>query len=183
MLTDDNQPQDKDKQAINEKTGSEEAQGQHLAQEYLDGWKRERAAFANYKKDELERLATLQLLLKRQFFSRLLPILDSFELALKSTPQDLQASDWFKGYVYIKKQFNDMLKEEGIQVIEAKGKEFDPHIHEAIETSPEQESQEDGKLMVQEELQKGYTLGEFVLRPARVRVGKEHTNDHQQRSS
>jgi len=182
-MADDNQLQDNDKQAINDQTNSEEAPGQRLAQEYLDGWKRERAAFANYKKDELEHLATLQLLLKRQFFSKLLPILDSFELALKATPQDLQASDWFKGYAYIKKQFADMLKDEGIQVIETQGKEFDPHIHEAIETSQEQESQEDGKLIVQEELQKGYKLGEFVLRPARVRVGKELTNNHQQRSN
>ena len=183
-MTDDNQLQDiPDVRGKQDEAHNEEMQGQRLAQEYLDGWKRERAAFANYKKDELERLATLQLLLKRQFFSQLLPILDSFELALKATPQNLQTSDWFKGYAYIKKQFADMLKDEDIQVIETQGKEFDPHIHEAIETSQEQESQGDGKLMVQEELQKGYKLGEFVLRPARVRVGKENNKNHHQRSS
>lgn len=143
---------------------------QELAQEYLDGWKRERAAFENYRKDEAERLAGLQMRLVRNFLSKLLPILDSFELALKATPEDAQKSDWFTGYTFIKKQLDDLLKEEGIEIIETMDKEFNPYVHEAIET---QNTQGEGALVVIEELQKGYRIGDFVLRPARVRVGKK----------
>ncbi len=144
------------------------------AGEYLDGWKRERAAFENYKKDEYERINEVRLRAIRDFLTRLVPILDSFELALKSTPEEAQKSDWFKGYTYIKKQFEDFLKEEGIEEIETKGKEFDPRLHEAIEHVEPQEGQGgQGKLMVAEEMQKGYKLNDYIIRPARVRVGKK----------
>ncbi|MBI3335530.1 MAG: nucleotide exchange factor GrpE [Candidatus Portnoybacteria bacterium] len=137
-----------------------------LAKEYLDGWKRERAAFDNYKKDEALRMDQLRLWMTRAFLAKLFPIIDSFELALKHTPEEMKASDWFSGYTYIKKQFGDILKEEGIEEIDTKGKEFDPRFMEAVE----KEEGEGEKLMVSEELQKGYKIGDYMLRPARVRV-------------
>lgn len=149
----------------------EEKTPEALLQEYLDGWKRERAAFENYRKDETQRLIQVRVHLMRGILAKLLPILDSFELALKATPEDAKNSDWFKGYTFIKKQFEDMLKEEGIQSIDTHNQVFDPYVHEAIET--QDNASGDGPLIVLEELQKGYQLGDTVLRPARVRVGKK----------
>lgn len=141
------------------------------ANEYLDGWKRERAAFENYKKEEYERAGEVRLRTIRDFLTRLLPMMDSFELALKSTPEEAKKSNWFIGYTYIKKQFDDFLKEEGIEEIETAGKAFDPRLHEAIEH--EKENGEEGALIVKEEMQKGYKVNDYIIRPARVRVGKK----------
>lgn len=140
------------------------------ASEYLDGWKRERAAFENYKKEEYERMGEMRVRTIRDFLIRLLPIVDSFELALKNTPQEAQKSEWFAGYTYIKKQFEDFLREEGIEEIETSGKEFDPRIHEAIEHEGDKEG---SNLVVGEVLQKGYKINDYIIRPARVRVGKK----------
>jgi molecular chaperone GrpE len=138
------------------------------AQEYLEGWKRERASFENYKKEESERLGHVRALMQRDLLARLLPVIDNFELALKSTPQDAQKSEWFVGYTYIKKQFDQFLRDEGIEEIQTEGKEFDPYLHEAVES----EGNGQGKHLVQEELQKGYKINDYVLRPARVKVKK-----------
>ena len=141
------------------------------AQEYLDGWKRERAEFENYKKDETLRLQARDIFIKRMFLLKLLPILDSFDLALKNTPEDAKKSDWFLGYTFIQKQFEDFLKGEGIEIVETKEKEFNPTLHEAIEIEGEGE-----RMTVQEELSRGYKIGEFVIRPARVKVQRTTNN-------
>lgn len=141
-----------------------------LAKEYLDGWQRERAAFENYKKEEVQHLEEFKLRLARNFLAKLLPILDSFDLALKGTPDEVKQSPWFTGYTYIKKQFEDMLREEGIEAIQTEGQPFDPRFHEAIES---EEGEGQGALVVVQELQKGYRLKEYILRPARVRVSRK----------
>jgi len=140
---------------------------QERLNEYLEGWKRERAEFENYKKDEAERIGKRDIYAKRLFLLKLLPILDSFDLALKSTPEDAKKSEWFVGYSYIQKQFEDFLQSEGIEMIETKEREFNPLLHEAIEIEGEGD-----KMMIKEELSRGYKIGEFVLRPARVKVEK-----------
>ena len=137
------------------------------AQEYLEGWKRERADFENYKKEEATRMSQRDVYIKRLFLLKLLPILDSFDLALRNTPEDAKKSDWFVGYTYIQKQFEDFLKGEGIEIIETKDKEFDPLLYEAIEIEGEGE-----RMIIKEELARGYKMGEFVVRPARVKVQK-----------
>ena len=141
------------------------------AQEYLEGWKRERAEFENYKKDEALRLQARDIFTKRMFLLKLLPIFDSFDLALKSTPEEAKKSDWFIGYIFIQKQFEDFLKGEGISMIETEGKEFNPSQHEAIEIEGEGE-----QMMVKEELARGYKIGDYVVRPARVRVKRVINN-------
>ena len=138
---------------------------QDKAQEYLEGWKRERAEFENYKKDEALRLQARDIFAKRMVLLKLLPIFDSFDLALKNTSDEAKKSDWFLGYTFIQKQFEDFLKGEGIEMIETNGKKFDPTLHEAIEIEGEGE-----KMMVKEELSRGYKIGDYVIRPARVKV-------------
>lgn len=154
-----------DKDVAKDEVKSEDSE----KEEYLAGWKRERAEFENYKKEEGARMSQRDVYVKRLFLLKLLPILDSFDLALKSIPEDAKKSDWFAGYSYIQKQFEEFLKGEGIEIIETKDKEFDPSLHEAIEIEGEGET-----MMIQEELSRGYKIGELVVRPARVKVQKIH---------
>ncbi len=163
MTTQDIKDEVKDERPIKEFLEPQEDK----AQEYLEGWKRERAEFENYKKEEAARMSQRDVYVKRLFLLKLLPILDSFDLALKNTPEDAKKSDWFLGYTYIQKQFEDFLEGEGIEVIETKDKAFDPLLHEAIESQGEGEN-----IVIKEELSRGYKIGEFIVRPARVRVEK-----------
>ncbi len=133
------------------------------ADEYLNNWKRERADFVNYKKDELERTLSLIKHSTEKFVVKLLPILDNLYLAQKHLSDD--------GLAQVIKQFEEFLKKEGIEPIETIGKQFDPNFHEVVEeVSGHPMSTESG--MVVEEMQKGYKLGEKVLRPAKVIINK-----------
>lgn len=162
-MNNDRKPQEENKEKDWEK----------LAGEYLDGWKRERAAFDNYRKEDVERFSQAHQRMMRNFLTALLPILDNFELAFTHTPEEVRKSEWFLGYTYIKKQFEDFLAQEGVKDIETKEKEFNPRLHEAIEIIEPEGEKAEGSLRIIEELRKGYILGDFVIRPARVRVKRE----------
>lgn len=129
--------------------------------EYLNGWKRERADFLNYKKDEMERIGQLAKYANEEIIINLLPILDNLCLAAKHINDP--------GVNQIKKQLEDFLKKEGIEAIETLGKKFDPNTMDAIEDVQAQEG-ESG--VVIEELQRGYTMHGKLIRPARVKISK-----------
>ena len=124
-------------------------------QEYLNGWKRERADFLNYKKDEMERIGSLVKYANEEIILNILPILDNLCLA-ESHIKD-------PGLSQIKKQLEDFLQKEGIEVIKTKDQPFDPNFMEAIDGDGE---------TVSEELQRGYTLHGKLIRPAKVKVAK-----------
>jgi molecular chaperone GrpE len=96
----------------------------------------------------------------------LLPVLDSFERALqvKSEPADFRS-----GVELIYKQLQDALAKVGVKAIPAKGEQFDPHVHEAIEMV---ETSDAADHEVIEELQRGYRIKDRLLRPAMVKVAK-----------
>jgi molecular chaperone GrpE len=96
----------------------------------------------------------------------LLPVLDSFERALqvKSDPADFRS-----GVELIYKQLQDALAKLGVRAIPAKGEQFDPHVHEAIELV---ETTDVPDHEVLEELQRGYKIKDRLLRPAMVKVAK-----------
>ncbi len=96
----------------------------------------------------------------------LLPVLDAFECAL-AAHDDPAYEDYRKGFELIYRQLWDTLARQGLERIEAEGKPFDPHVHQAIERV-ETEEYEDGRVI--EVLQPGYRLRGKVLRPATVRV-------------
>ena len=136
-------------------------------EEYLNNWKRERADFINYKKEEAERMVNLMKYGKEDIILEILPILDNIYLAEKSIPKHIEEDNWIKGFKMIQKQLEDFLKQKGIEEIETVGKQFNPETMEAIQ---EEDGDEPGK--VKEELQKGYIMDGKVLRPAKVRVTK-----------
>ncbi|MEE9267268.1 MAG: nucleotide exchange factor GrpE, partial [Gammaproteobacteria bacterium] len=144
-------------------------QAKAQAQEYLEGWQRARAEFANYKKrvardqeDARQRIAADTLM-------KYLGVIDDLERALKERPDDGEAEAWAEGIELIYRKMSGVLETEGVEVIDAEGENFDPTMHEAI-SHDESEEHEEGEVI--EVVQPGYRLGERVLRPAMVRVAK-----------
>ena len=134
---------------------------QKLKHEYLQGWQRARADFLNYKKEEMERMGDVLKYAQEGLILKMLPLLDNFEIALKNLPD--------KGFSQIKKQFQDFLKEQGVEEIKSVGEKFDPNLHEVVEEI-ETEGKEGGAVL--EEVQKGYTINGRLLRPAKIKVSK-----------
>jgi molecular chaperone GrpE len=137
------------------------------AAEYLEGWQRARAEFANYKKrveterEQLRRTGTEALLLK------LLPVVDDFERAFQTLPEESAGAAWVDGFRMILRKLQAILESEDVTPIEAAGQPFDPLWHEAV-LQEETEEHPDG--YVTEEMQRGYRLGGRVLRPSMVKV-------------
>ena len=139
------------------------------ADEYLDGWQRARAEFANYKKRvEREQAHTYQMA-AGEIVKRYLGILDDLERALKDRPREGDGAAWANGIELIYNKLVSILESEGVTPIEVEGQFFDPNLHEAI-SADESDQHESGEII--ETLQQGYMLGERVLRPAVVRVAR-----------
>lgn len=138
-------------------------------EEYLNGWKRERAGFLNYKKEEMERISALLKYANEELVLKMLPILDNFLLAEKNIPEDLKKDNNVKGLLLINLQLKDFLKTQGIEEIKTLGQQFDPNFHEVV-AEVEAEGKESG--IIVEEIQRGYLMEGKVLRPAKVKVEK-----------
>ena len=127
------------------------------------------ADFANYKKRTASEKLQISEVVKMDVLSRILPVIDNFERALKA-PTDAVSDDvhsFIEGYEMIYKQLMAVLEKEGVTKIEAVGRPFDPNYHQAVMRVPSDEYDDD---IVVEVLQEGYLLGEKTLRPAMVKV-------------
>lgn len=145
------------------------AQAQAQAAEYLDGWQRERAEFLNYKKRVERDVDSTRAVVGASILTRYLAILDDIERALKDRPGVPEIQPWIEGIVLIQRKLQAILDAEGVEVIPAEGQMFDPTIHEAVTFEPGDGFRE-GQVI--EVLQKGYRIGERILRPAMVRVAR-----------
>jgi molecular chaperone GrpE len=126
------------------------------------------AEFDNYRKRMERERRELSDYVAAEVLKDILPILDNFERALQAPPtSDLDALR--KGVELIHKQMLDLLKKRGVTPIEAQGADFDPNFHQAV-IHEESAAHRDGEVM--QELQRGYLLGERLLRPAMVKVAK-----------
>jgi molecular chaperone GrpE len=137
------------------------------ANEYADGWMRERADFQNYKR-RMEREQLLQSqYLSGEILKKFLPIVDDLEQALASLPKDDAFSPWANGLELILRKAQSMLEAEGLEAVAEAGAEFDPTVHQAISNEPNDEYASGQIIQV---VRQGYRIGERVLRPALVRV-------------
>lgn len=131
--------------------------------------KRLQAEFENYKKrTEKENIQLIQNS-NAGLIKSLLPVLDSFELALKDNPtENLEVQKYRKGMELIYTQLLSTLKDNGVRPIDIKDKKFDPYKHEVlmIKEGPEDD-------LILEELQKGYMLNSIVLRHSKVIISKK----------
>jgi molecular chaperone GrpE len=136
------------------------------AQSYLSSWQRAAADYQNLKRrmeqerSEVGRLANASLVIN------LLPLVDDLERALRTVDTNLAGLTWIDGIWLIYRKFQAVLENAGVKEIPAEGQRFDPNVHEAIGEA----AGEEGKVV--SVVQKGYSLGDRVVRPAMVIVGK-----------
>jgi molecular chaperone GrpE len=153
----------------------EEAKKRMKEQEYLNDLKRLQADFDNYKKRQQESQKELGGYLIEKLILDIVPVLDNFRAATSHVPPEQKDSSWVVGIQYIEKQLEDVVKSNGVEVIEVnEGDAFDPSLHEAVEsqqseTNSETETEEKPHVVVKV-LQKGFRLGGKVIRPAKVTV-------------
>ena len=142
---------------------------QKEADEYLDGWQRARAEFANYKKRVDRQLQQSYQRAAGEILTRQLSVMDDMERALKDRPELPEAQSWSEGIELIYRKLEAILESEGVEPIDAQGEMFDPNLHEAL--SHEDNDEYKGGQII-EVVQNGYRLGDRILRPAMVRVAK-----------
>lgn len=134
----------------------------------LEGWKRSQADYQNLRREsEQHRLESIKFASKK-IVERFIPVFDNFALAVQHMPANLESDNWAQGIVYIHKQLQDILLEEGVEIIDPKGEVFDPNIHEAVESVDPSEGVEPNTII--EVLQVGYRLNGVLIRSARVKV-------------
>jgi molecular chaperone GrpE len=134
--------------------------------EHLDDLKRVAAEFENYRKRVARDQASLGARAPERRVKELLPVLDDLERALEAASEH-QEGKVEEGVRLVQRELQEALGKEGLVEIETNGN-FDPHVHEALVSQPSE--QDDGAIL--EVLQKGYRLGDRVLRPARVVVSQ-----------
>jgi molecular chaperone GrpE len=150
------------------------------AESFYGSWQRSAADFQNYKrrveqeKEEMARWANASLILN------ILPVVDDLERALKSLDSNLAGLTWVEGIYQIVRKFQQSLASSGVTEIPSDGETFDPRVHEAVTYA----AGEDGRVVGV--IQKGYKLGDRILRPAMVVVGQgspqSKTSDEEQPS-
>ena len=135
----------------------------------LEGWQRERAEFANYKRRIEREGIQLRQTITGDVIKKYLVIMDDLDLALKNRPPCGDGSVWAEGIELIVRKLQNVIDSEGIECIKQNKVPFDPNVHEAIsnEENPEFASGE-----VIEVVRQGYKLGDRILRPAMVRVAR-----------
>lgn len=137
--------------------------------EYLDGWQRSRADYANLQKSGEEDKKRLKMIFTESFLDDLIPTVDSFLMAM-SNKEAWEKVDpaWRSGVEYIYQQLMNTLESHGLKLFGNVGDIFDPARYEAIEEEETTEETSDHK--VAKVIQKGFMIGEQILRPARVKV-------------
>ena len=137
--------------------------------EYLDGWQRMRADFANARKEDDVRRGELVKFASEGLVEDLLPVLDSFGMAFSNKEAwEKVDTNWRKGVEYIYAQMISVLESRGLTEIGTIGEKLDPRLHIATEVVPAADASKED--MVCEVIQRGYRLHSRVIRPAKVKV-------------
>jgi molecular chaperone GrpE len=164
---------DKKKKPAAQKTASEpevKEDWKDKAEEYLEGWKRAKADLENFEKRSQEEMLASVKYANKKLILEILPVLDNYDRAFDSIKEEDRGNAWVKGFEYIKTQLETILANNGVVRFESRGKKFDPHFHESIATVAGE------KDVVVEEVVSGYTMGEKVIRHAKVKVGNGEVN-------
>ena len=142
--------------------------------DYKADLQRMAADFANYRKrNETERLEFAKYA-KADIITKLLDVLDGYDRALESVPQDVKdqpGNTWVEGMWLVERKLRSILEGEGLEAIDSLGKDFDPYVHEAV--AHIESDQPEGTVI--EEHRKAYRLNDRVIRPALVSVAKART--------
>ena len=146
---------------------SELVEARRRAEEYLNDLRRVAADFDNYRKRVAREQVEWTSRANERLLNELLPVLDDLERALEAAAEHEEAK-LEEGVQLVHRSLAALLERHGLKEIETEGA-FDPHVHEALLAQPAEDAEEGSVLQV---LQKGYRLGDKVLRPARVIVAE-----------
>ena len=134
-------------------------------QEKKDRLLRLQADFDNFRRRSAKEREEISAVVTQNFCKDMLPLLDNFERAMAAETKDVEAFQ--KGVEMIFTQFQEVLKKNGLEQIEAVGQKFDPNFHQAVMRVEDPEREDD---TVAQELQKGYMVKGRVVRPSMVQV-------------
>lgn len=134
--------------------------------DYLDQLQRSRAEFINYRKRTDAEKLRLGEMFTASTIGKFLPVVDDWDRAMAAVPENEHDDGWFKGISMIKSKFDQLLENAGVKEVDGVGAPFDASIHEAVSADPGTSAD-----YVVEVYQKGYKLGDTLLRPAMVKTG------------
>ncbi len=134
-------------------------------EEYLNNWKRERADFINYKKDEAKRMEEFLKFSTEGIIMELIDVIDGIVVTRNNLPKIEGLKDWTEGFDSSIDKLHKFLIKFGVEKINVADSSFDPLLHEAVEVQDK-----DGDKI--EEIRPGYTMHGKVIRPVRVRIIK-----------
>ncbi len=141
---------------------------EHERAEYLAGWQRAKADYINLQREHEQKIADYFKFANEGLILEFLPILDSFEAAIKNNGD--------KGVEQLYNQLLSVLKNNGLEEIKALGEKFNPELHEAVEVVKSDKEEgtcpERSRGVIIEEVQKGYKLNGKIIRASKVKIGK-----------
>lgn len=133
----------------------------------LDRYQRAVADLQNYRRRKDQEVLRTADRTRRAVLRQFLPVIDDFERAIHAVDEDARGAEWVEGFRLIGRKFLTVLEAEGVRVMDAVGEPFDPNLHEAVEVEQDAGTPD----TVVDEYQRGYYIGDEVLRPAMVKVG------------
>jgi molecular chaperone GrpE len=148
------------------------AEAERQRDEYLDLAKRTKADFENFRKRMTSEVQTATARGKGELLREVVPVLDDLERAIQAAgldPEGDSEDGLAHGVLLVFRSLRDSLSRNGVEAVDPKGEKFDPMAHEALSMQPV-EGTESGTVV--EVLQKGYRLGDQLVRPARVVVSE-----------
>lgn len=141
------------------------------AEDHLNGWKRAKADYINFKRETERRQKEIIEFANAALLLEIFPLVDQFKQAFKHLSKDLEKSDWVVGIRHIQANLKKLLSDLGITEVPTIGEKFNPELYEAI---GEVESDLE-KGTVVEEIKTGFKINNKVIQPAKVKIAKEIT--------
>jgi molecular chaperone GrpE len=141
--------------------------GENNEEEYLKRLQYLQADFENYKKRSKREIEEIKIFANEDLIVKLLDVVDNFERALSDTAE--KDDPLIKGVEMTYKQLRDILERKGVKPIDALGERFDPHKHEVVMVTEDGDHQDEEII---DELQRGYMLGDRVIRYSKVIIAK-----------
>lgn len=165
VTTDENVEQEVNRNEATEEL-DELAQVRAERDRYLDQLQRSVAEFTNYRRRNDQERGNLVALVRKDVLAQFIPVIDDFDRALGHLPEDDKENGWVMGFTMINTKLRSILERSGVEEVDPVDEPFDPSQHEAVSTEPGTSGSN-----VVEVYQKGYRIGDVLIRPAMVKTG------------
>ncbi len=169
MNNENEEPKVAKEQKVTKKTKNKKCE---KCDESINGWKRALADYENLRKNLLTEKQEMRQSTKEDMAQMLIPVVDNFYQAVRFKPEglDQSAESWLQGILYVKTQLESVLSEMGVEPFGEVGEMFNANLHDITEEKEDLEKEDQSILEV---LQKGWKLGEKVVRPAKIVINNK----------